>query len=40
VPCGYDDFPKTDDPVYILGEQYSAIYGKGFLQKWGYNSRH
>ncbi|XP_052784203.1 cysteine protease ATG4B-like isoform X2 [Mya arenaria] len=25
-PIGYDDFPKTEDPVFLLGEQYSALY--------------
>ena len=23
----YDDFPATEEPVWILGKQYSALYG-------------
>ena len=27
-PGDYDDFPHTEEPVYILGEIYSAEYGE------------
>ena len=27
-PHGFDDFKRTSEPVIILGEQYSALYGK------------
>ena len=23
----YEDFPATEEPVWILGKQYSALYG-------------
>lgn len=25
---GYVDFPLTEEPVYLLGIKYSALYGK------------
>lgn len=27
-PFEYEDFPLTEEPVYILGEVYSALHGK------------
>jgi len=26
----YDDFPQTDEPVYLLGNSYSVLYGNSF----------
>jgi hypothetical protein len=26
-----DDFPRTEQPVWILGKQYSALYGNVYM---------
>ena len=34
---GYSDFPLTEEPVYLLGTKYSALYGKD--QRWRNNAQ-
>ena len=34
---GYSDFPLTEEPVYLLGTKYSALYGKD--QWWRNNAQ-
>jgi hypothetical protein len=29
-PVTYYDFPQTDEPVYLLGNCYSVLYGNSF----------
>ncbi|KAK6195607.1 hypothetical protein SNE40_000999 [Patella caerulea] len=31
-PLYYEDFPRTDDPLYILGEKYSTLYDRDELK--------